>query len=304
MTAIRFKTIYLDQNQGHGPARRAALDNCAHDVVALMDADDVSLPGRFEKQCDFLARFPGVDAVGGQITEFEGAEDRVVARREVPLSDAAIRENMKKRCPMNQVSVMLKKSAVEKAGGYRDWYRNEDYYLWARMALNGCVFANLPDDLVNVRAGGAMLSRRGGWKYFLSEARLQKYMLDRRMISPWRFCYNVAIRFFGEAVAGPRLRKTLMKFARSPCAAPEFVPAEKKPRSARRFPFSAALCVYAGDRAEWFDAALGSLVGQTLPPDEIVLVVDGPVPETIRAVIDKYAALCGAAGTQKEGNAR
>lgn len=38
------------------------------------------------------------------------------------------------------------------------------------MALAGCKFANLPDTLVNVRVGKAMYQRRGGWKYFKSEA--------------------------------------------------------------------------------------------------------------------------------------
>ena len=45
-----FNVIYLAENQGHGNARRKGLDNCKYDIVALMDADDISLPNRFEKQ--------------------------------------------------------------------------------------------------------------------------------------------------------------------------------------------------------------------------------------------------------------
>jgi glycosyltransferase involved in cell wall biosynthesis len=47
---IDLKTIYLPKNQGHGKARRASLENCANELVALMDADDISLAQRFEKQ--------------------------------------------------------------------------------------------------------------------------------------------------------------------------------------------------------------------------------------------------------------
>ena len=54
---------------------------------------------------------------------------------------------------------------------------NEDYYLWIRMIIEGNIFVNVPDTLVNVRVGNEMAARRGGWKYFKSEANLQKYML-------------------------------------------------------------------------------------------------------------------------------
>ena len=47
--------------------------------------------------------------------------------------------------------------------------------------------------------------------------------------------------------------------------------------------FSVSMCVYGGDDPAFFDAALGSVVGQTVPPSEIVLTVDGPVPRTPRA---------------------
>ena len=52
------------------------------------------------------------------------------------------------------------------------------------------------------------------------------------------------------------------------------------------------MCVYAKDDPEWFDMSLGSVVDQTVRPDEIVLVVDGPVPDAIRDVISKYEQIC------------
>lgn len=46
----------------------------------------------------------------------------------------------------------------------------------------GCKFCNLEDVLVNVRVGYDMYARRGGWQYFKSEAKLQKYMWQHRLI--------------------------------------------------------------------------------------------------------------------------
>lgn len=46
--------------------------------------------------------------------------------------------------------------------------------------------------------------------------------------------------------------------------------------------FSVCMSVYERDRAEYFGIAVESIYHrQTLKPDEIVLVVDGPVPEDI-----------------------
>lgn len=62
-------------------------------------------------------------------------------------------------------------------------------------------------------------------------------------------------------------------------------------------PFSVAMSVYGKDNPEWFDRALESItVEQTVRPSEIVLVVDGPVPDEIQKVIDKYTLLCVGGG--------
>lgn len=48
------------------------------------------------------------------------------------------------------------------------------------------------------------------------------------------------------------------------------------------------MCVYDGDKAEYFQEALESVYNQTRVPDEVVLVVDGPVHESINNVIAEY----------------
>ena len=91
-------------------------------------------------------------------------------------------------------------------GGYLDWYCDEDYYLWIRLALAKYKFANLPDVLVNVRVGKEMYQRRGGWRYFKSEARLQRYMLNNKLISLPRYIYNVAGRFAVQVAMPNKVR--------------------------------------------------------------------------------------------------
>ena len=52
------------------------------------------------------------------------------------------------------------------------------YALWARLLNSGCVSRNIDESLVFANAGREMFARRGGLKYVLSEAVLQKYLIS------------------------------------------------------------------------------------------------------------------------------
>lgn len=210
-----FKVIRLPENVGHGNARRKGLEHCTYELVALMDADDLSVPDRFKKQLEAFRRDPTLSIVGGNIAEFTGCADNVVGYRLVPQRHEQIVSYMIQRCPLNQVTVMFRKSDVQQSGGYLDWYCEEDYYLWLRMYLAGKRFMNLKDILVNVRIGEDMYQRRGGWKYFVSEARLQVYMLRNRVIGPVTFLMNVLKRLIVQVLLPNRIRGLVFRmFAR------------------------------------------------------------------------------------------
>lgn len=307
MSAISFNPVYLEQNMGHGIARRASLEHSRNELVALMDSDDISLRERFALQLQRFLANPRLGICGGQITEFADRPEDIIDSRIVPTSHERIVTYLKHRCPMNQVSVMFKKDDVQRAGGYQDWYCNEDYYLWIRMMLQGSIFENTQEALVNVRVGNDMAARRGGWKYFRSEAKLQSYMLKEGIISPARWAYNVGLRFGGEVLLNDSLRKKAFSMFRA-SAGTHDVQNNKKASDPAGIdnmqsnntdtekpdypPFSVAMCVYGKDNPEWFDTALHSVIDQTVQPDEIVLVVDGPIPESIQSVIDKYTRIC------------
>lgn len=209
------KVIPLPKNMGHAIARQTGLEAANNDLCAVMDADDLSVPNRFEKQLKAFEEHPEVSVVGGLINEFIHTTDNVVGTRIVPEKDSDIKEYLKSRCPMNLVTVMLKKSDVMKVGGYQDWYCEEDYYLWIRLALGGYKFYNIQENLVNVRVGEEMYQRRGGKKYFKSEARLQKYMLNHKLISLSKYAYNVLIRWIVQVAMPNKMRSWVFQtFAR------------------------------------------------------------------------------------------
>ena len=209
-----FKIIRLEKNQGHGVARRTGLENCSNELVALMDADDICVLNRFEKQIGVFDKLP-VSVVGGQIAEFIETPDKPISYRMVPETDFEIKKMLKKRCSINQPAVMFKKSDVELVGGYQDWYCDEDYYLWIRMALASMQMANVGDVLVNMRINSDSYKRRGGFKYFRSERKLQRFMLKNHYICFWTYFVNVVKRFVVQVLVPNRIRARLYKrFAR------------------------------------------------------------------------------------------
>lgn len=206
-----FNVIRLSENQGHGNARRIGLNACTNELVAIMDADDISFNNRFEKQLKVFAYNDKLSVVGGNIVEFIDEPENIVGERIVPSQDSEIKEYLKKRCPMNLVTVMFKKSHIEKVGGFIDWYCEEDYYLWIRMFLAKMIFANTEDILVKVRVGKDMYARRGGWKYYKSEAKLQKYMFKNKITNYFTYISNKTKRFIVQVLLQNSIRGWVFK---------------------------------------------------------------------------------------------
>lgn len=201
-----FKVIRLEKNSGHAIARQTGLDAAANNLCAVMDSDDISVPERFEMQLKAFEDHPEVTVVGGIINEFIGTPNNVVGTRMVPENDADIKGYLKSRCPMNLVTVMLRKNDVMNVGGYQDWYCEEDYFLWIRLTMAGYKFYNIQENLVNVRVGEEMYQRRGGIRYFKSEARLQKYMYDNNIIGLGKYIKNVTIRLIVQVFLPNKIR--------------------------------------------------------------------------------------------------
>ena len=186
---------YQDENAGLGAALRIAVDKAKYDYLARMDSDDISLPDRFEKQMRCFYEDKDISVVGGMITEFVGEPANIVNRRILPLDDAGIKRFMSSRCGVNHVTVIFKKEDLLRAGNYSSDYRQEDYYLWARMMKTGCKFSNIPDVVVNVRSGANQFARRGGWTYFKDHMAIFKLMYKWHLITYPQLMKNYCLRF-------------------------------------------------------------------------------------------------------------
>src|SRR5439155_898083 len=116
-------------------------------LVARLDADGLAVPERFARQRAFLDAHPDVGLVGTGAGEVDAAGREVGVV--VPLADdAAIRRTLIRRNPFVHSSVMLRREAVLRVGGYDETLPvAQDYDLWMRLS-RVTRLANLPEPLV------------------------------------------------------------------------------------------------------------------------------------------------------------
>lgn len=188
------KVIQLDKNVGLGRALNQGLIHCRNEYVARMDSDDYSFPYRFQQQIEFISKHPDCDVVGGNIVEFDNDSGEDISLRRVPTTSDEIKQYLKKRNPMNHVSVVFKKSSVLDCGGYIDCPYFEDYYLWARMLKKQKKLVNINIEMVRVRAGLSMSNRRGNIKYIKCIINFEKKLLNLGLITYFDYFMNILIR--------------------------------------------------------------------------------------------------------------
>lgn len=171
-------------NRGLGQALKIGSEKCTGDYIFRMDSDDISVSDRFEKQIKYIEEHPDIDVLGTDIAEFDKSpENENMRLRVCPKKHDDIVKMGKKRNPMNHVSVCMKRSALEKCGGYETLLLLEDYYLWLKMIAVGCKLENMREALVYVRVGNGFDGKRGSKERITGWRVLQGFMLEHKLIN-------------------------------------------------------------------------------------------------------------------------
>jgi glycosyltransferase involved in cell wall biosynthesis len=148
----RIRLIRLKQRRGLGFALNRGVIEARAETVVRMDADDVSLPHRFEVQYEQF-RDTGADIMGTWALDINVAGD-VVGERRVPIEHDDI-ARLIWTCPLIHPTVMFRRSGVLSAGSYSaDLQRRQDFELWFRCLRSGLRFANIPEYLLHYRHTG------------------------------------------------------------------------------------------------------------------------------------------------------
>jgi glycosyltransferase involved in cell wall biosynthesis len=197
--------VALERNVGLGPALDAGLAACRHDVVARMDADDISLPHRFAVQMPIIEA--GADIVGSGLLEFGEHPDDVVGTRTPPTDPLDIRTRARFANPFNHPTVVYRRRCVNEIGGYTDFAVMEDYLLWAKMIVAGARVANVAEPLVKYRVGAGAYARRGGLAQLRAEIAIQRCFRTIGFTTRFQCLRNLVVRG-GYRLVPERVRRS------------------------------------------------------------------------------------------------
>ena len=210
---IPVRLVRLPDNRGLTEALNAGLDAARYPVVARMDADDVSVPERFEKQWALLSQ--GYDLVGTGMVEFEIDPDQPISERVPPTGAARIRDHARTHNPFNHPTMMYRVAALDAVGRYQPFGKMEDYWLGVRLIASGARVENIAEPLVKYRVGAGAFARRGGWQEAKTEWALQREMLRIGFISRGQYARNVVVKGVYRLMPASLKRVLFRKFVGS-----------------------------------------------------------------------------------------
>jgi glycosyltransferase involved in cell wall biosynthesis len=145
----RIRLINLEQNQGLVNARNRLVEEARGKYLAFLDSDDVAMPGRLQKQVEFLEQ-GGADLCGSACYSLYEGKGKIKSSKE-RYTDADIRALITISSPLCNPAVMGKAEMFKRFPYSAGKDYAEDYSLWAQLALAGYRFANLKEKLITYR---------------------------------------------------------------------------------------------------------------------------------------------------------
>lgn len=155
-----------EKNMGLTDSLNRGLSLCHGEYIARMDADDISLPNRLERQMKYLEK-NHYDLIGG-ITEMINENGSLLySIKSVPTDPKKINKALRYSQCIAHPTWLGKKEVFEKNAGYRHMPLCEDYDFTLRAVLNGFVVSNLNEAVLKYRMTSNSISRSNLFEQYL-----------------------------------------------------------------------------------------------------------------------------------------
>lgn len=211
----RVRLFRREQNKGLAHSLNDLLSivmPMGYEYIARMDADDISLPERFDKQIEFMESHPGTDCLGTWAIEIK-SDGSEFYKKQMPETHEKCNKMFMIRDCMIHPTVMFRRSYIEKAGVYSlDTYFGEDTMMWAQGFAAGCKFANVPEYLFKFRLNDDFFNRRRGWKHAKGILML-RWKVNKMLHYPVK-AYLYAIAYAGAKMMPKQILNIIYKKAR------------------------------------------------------------------------------------------
>lgn len=190
----RIKIINLD-NSGAANARNSGIRSSKGEYIAILDADDVALPDRLQKQVDFLDASLEYGIVGGNASVID-KDGMFVTNTNQTLDWHSIKMKLP-ASPFIHSTVMFRSSLIKTIGFYPDISTSEDALFFLKISKVSKMI-NLQDCLINYRLLPSALSRRSTNLVNISKNFLSHFHSTGELPDDYKKKYENASKSFSE----------------------------------------------------------------------------------------------------------
>lgn len=171
-----------EKNMGLTDSLNRGLSLCHGEYIARMDADDISLPDRLERQMKYLEK-NHYDLIGG-ITEMINENGSLLySIKSVPADPKKIDKALRYSQCIAHPTWLGRKEVFEKNAGYRHMPLCEDYDFTLRAVLNGFVISNLNEPVLKYRMTSNSISRSNLFEQYLYMSYITNEYKNNRIAS-------------------------------------------------------------------------------------------------------------------------
>lgn len=180
----KIKVFSHTPNQGIAHTLNKALKHAQGQYIARMDADDIMLPNRLQKQLKYLLKHPETIVIGGQCQLID-TQGKTIGKKTFPTSHQQIYQLAFIRSPLQHPAIMINTTLLPKNFS---WYHSdqvpaEDLDLYFRLFQYGKT-ANLPDTIIKYRQNPQGLSLKNPLHTYLTAYKIRQHARKNYQYQP------------------------------------------------------------------------------------------------------------------------
>lgn len=175
----RIKVILNRQNIGLAFSLNKGIKNSSGKYIARMDADDISLKDRLEIELKYLKQ-KKLDVISCNCFYINENSIIIGKKSNIPESYLALKKILPFGSSIIHPSVLMKKEAIEKVGGYRQFKTAQDYDLWLRMINKNIKIGSVNKHLIKYRIRQSSISKKNEFEQCLATLYIQRLYKERK----------------------------------------------------------------------------------------------------------------------------
>lgn len=149
------------------------------DLIARMDADDIAIPERLEREFEFLTQNPSYKVISVNKVIIDENDKEISRGSELPSDFSLTREAMMYTNIVLHPGCMFYKNFILKLGGYREINAAEDYDLWLRVISSGNQIGFVDENLMKYRMSNGNTSSSNAYIMWCSHQYVRTLYLER-----------------------------------------------------------------------------------------------------------------------------